>query len=84
MLRIVSDPEVAKDAARVNVSALLLGQPRIVPDGHFSAEKLRNALTRGGEDLGVIRRAVSGLLERTAPGIERLRPPRVRDLGPER
>ncbi len=85
MLRVVCDREVAKEAARVNVSALAARQPRIVPfDGRFSVEKLRIALNRGGEDLGVIRCAVSRLIERTAPGIERLRPPRVREFGPER
>jgi hypothetical protein len=85
MLRVVSDREVAKEAARVNVSALVAGQPRIVPfEGRFSVEKLRSAITRGGEDLGVIRRAVSRLIERASPGIERPRLPRVRDCGPER
>jgi hypothetical protein len=54
MLRVVSDREVAKQAARVNLSALLLGQPRIVPsEGRFSVDPLRNALAHGGEDLGV-------------------------------
>lgn len=73
MLRVVSDREVAKEAARVNVSALSLGQQRIVPaERHFSVERLRHAITRGGEDLAVIRGAVSGLVERTAPAIERL------------
>jgi hypothetical protein len=85
MLRVVSDREVAKEAARVNVSALVAGQPRIVPfERRFSVEHLRNALTRGDNDLGVIRRAVSLLVERAAPGFERPRLPRVRDFGPER
>jgi conjugative relaxase-like TrwC/TraI family protein len=85
MLRVVSDCEVAKDAARINVSALLVGQPRIVPfEGRFSAGRLRNAISRGGDDLGAIRRAVSGLLERTAPAIERPPVPLGRGLGPER
>ena len=85
MLRVVSDREVAREAARVNLSALLLGQPRIVPsEGRFSAEPLRNALTRGGEDLGVMRRAVSRLLERTSPAIGRLRVPGGRGLDRER
>jgi hypothetical protein len=83
MLRVVADREVAKEAARVNVSALLMGQPRIVPaEGRFSVERLREAITRGGEDLAVIRRAVSGLVERAAPAIERLS--QGRDAGPER
>ncbi len=82
MLRVVSDREVAREAARVNLSALLLGQPRVVPsEGRFIAGPLRDALTRAGEDLGVIRRAVSRLLERTSPAIERLRVPVDRGLG---
>jgi AAA domain/UvrD-like helicase C-terminal domain len=65
MLRVVPDREVAKEAARVNVSALAAGQPRIVPsEGRLSVEKLRSALGRGGEDLAVVRRAVSRLVER--------------------
>lgn len=84
MLRVVPDREVAKDAARVNVSAVVAGQPRIVPiEGRFGVEKLRGALTRG-EDLSVIRGAVSRLLERAVPALERLPLPRVRDHGPER
>jgi hypothetical protein len=70
MLRVVSDREVAKEAARVNVSALVAGQPRIVPfEGRFSVEMLRGAISRGGEDLGVIRRDVSRLIQRRAPEI---------------
>jgi hypothetical protein len=85
MLRVVPDRELAKEAARVNVSALAVGQPRIVPaEGRVSVEKLRGALGRGGEDLGAIRRAVSRVIERAAPAIERLRLPRTRDFGPER
>lgn len=85
MLRVVPDRELAKEAARVNVSALAVGQQRIVPtEGRVSIEKLRSALGRGGEDLGAIRHAVSRLLERAAPAIERLRLPRVRGFGPER
>jgi hypothetical protein len=83
MLRVLPDREVAKVAARVNVSALALGLQRIVPvERHFSVERLGDAITRGGEDLALIRRAVSGLIERTAPKIERLS--RGRDTGPER
>jgi hypothetical protein len=85
MLRVVSDREVAKEAARMNVSALWRGQPRIVPsDGRFSVEKLRSALARSGEDLGALRRALSLLLERAAPAISRLPLARVRDWEPER
>ncbi len=85
MLRVVSDRQVAKEAARVNVSALVAGQPRIVPfEERFSVETLRSAITRGGDDLGVIRSAVAQLIERASPEIERPRLPRVRDFGPER
>ncbi len=85
MLRVVSDREVAKEAARVNVSALLLGQPRIVPsEGPFSAQSLRDAIARGGEDLGLIRQAVLRLMERVAPEATPLRVARVRESGPQR
>jgi hypothetical protein len=81
MLRVVSDREVAKEAARVNVSALAAGQQRVVPrEGRFAIDQLRDAIGRG-EDLGEIRRAVSRLV---APEVSRLGLPRVRDLGPER
>ena len=84
MLRASRDREVAKEAARVNVSALLFGQPRIVPlERGVNSRQLQNALGRGGEDLAAIRRAVSRLLERAVPGTERLRLP-VRDVGPAR
>ncbi len=85
MLRVVSDRELAKEAARVNLSALLLGRPRIVPsDGRLSAERLREAIARGRGDLGLIRQAVSRLIERAVPEIPRLRLPRGRESGPER
>lgn len=85
MLRVIPDRELAKEAARVNVSALLLGQPRIVtPEVSLSVERLRGVLTRGGEDLDMIRHVFSSLLERLTPAIERPRGPRTRDLGPER
>lgn len=84
MLRAVRDREVAKEAARVNVSALVFGQARIVPlDGRVSGRPLQNALGRDGEHLAAIRRAVSHLVERAVPASERLRLP-VRDVGPER
>lgn len=84
MLRALRDREVAKEAARVNVSALLFGQARIVPlDGRVNGRQLQSALGRGGEDLAAIRRAVLRLVERAVPGSERLRLP-VRDVGPER
>jgi len=85
MLRVVSDRQVAKQAARVNLSALLLGQPRIVPpEGRFSVEGLRDVIARSRGDLGLIRQAVSRLIERAVPEIPRLRLPRGRESGPER
>jgi len=85
MLRVVPDREVAREAARLNVSALAARQPRIVPsEGRFSVEKLRRALARGGEDLGAIRSALSRLVERASPAISRLPLARVRDLERER
>jgi conjugative relaxase-like TrwC/TraI family protein len=84
MLRALRDREVAKEAARVNVSALLFGQARIVPlDGRVNGRQLQSTLGRGGEDLAAIRRAVLHLVERAVPGSERLRLP-VRDVGRER
>jgi hypothetical protein len=71
----------------VNVSALVAGQARIVPsEGRFSVTNLREAIGRGGEDLGEIRQAVSRLLERAAPMRALPHPPlsRDRDSGPER
>jgi len=82
LLRVYPDRELAKEAARVNVSALAWGQPQIVTgEGRFTVEQLRDALGRG-EDLATIRRAVSRLIERAAPALERF--PLVRGLGPER
>jgi hypothetical protein len=84
MLRVVADREVAKEAARVNVSALAMGLPRVVPHvGRFAPDQLKDAIGRGS-DLGAIRRAVAHLIERVAPAFERQRLPRVRDFGPER
>jgi hypothetical protein len=85
MLRVVSDREVAKEAARVNVTALTLGQERIVTlERRWRPEQVKEAITRGREDLALIRDAVSKLVERAAPEVSRLRPTRGRDLGPER
>jgi len=82
MLRALRDRELAREAARVNVSALLLGQPRIVPlEGRVNGRQLQNAIGRGGEDLAAIRHAVSGLL---SPESSRVPPRRFGDLGPER
>ncbi len=81
MLRVVADREVAKEAARVNVSALAVGLPRVVPHvGRYAPDQLRDAIGRGS-DLAAIRRAVARLI---LPEPSRLRPPRSRDAGPER
>jgi hypothetical protein len=85
MLHVVSDREVAKEAVRVNVSALVHGLPRIVPsERRFPAEKLGTVITRGADDLDWIRHAVWRLMERVAPRIERLRDASERDLERER
>ena len=82
MLRVVPDREVAKEAARINVSALLQGEPRIVPrEGRFTIGQLKDALARAGRDLGSIRSAFSRLLE---PEASRLQLPLGRDFGPDR
>src|SRR5439155_736584 len=45
MLRASRDRELAKEAARVNMSALLFGQPRIVPlEGRVNVRQLQNAI----------------------------------------
>jgi hypothetical protein len=82
MLRALRDREVAREAARVNVSALLFGQARIVPlEGRVNGRQLQNALGRGGEDLAAIRRAVSALL---SPEISRMPLQHLGHLRPER
>src|SRR5262249_2771624 len=74
LLRVVADREVAKEAARVNVSALVVGLPRIVPHvGRFAPDQLQDAIGRGS-DLAAIRRAVSRLI---LPEPSRLRLPRL-------
>jgi hypothetical protein len=71
MLRVIGDREVAREAARINVSALLVGQSRIVPvEGRFAADRFTDAIARSGEDLDAIRRAVSRFVERAVPAIE--------------
>lgn len=71
MLRVIGDREVAKDAARINVSALLVGQSRIVPvEGRFAADRFADAIARGGEDLDAIRCALSRFVARAVPVIE--------------
>ena len=82
MLRAVRDRELAKAAARVNVSALSFGQPRIVPlEGGVNGRQLQNALGRGGEGLAAIRRTVLGLL---SPEMSRVPVRGFGHLGPQR
>jgi hypothetical protein len=48
MLRVIGDREVAREAARINVSALLVGQSRIVPvEGRFAADRFTDAIQPG-------------------------------------
>jgi len=83
MLRVIGDREVAKEAARVNLSALVVGQSRIVSvEGHFAADRFADAIARGGDDLNAIRRAVSRVPSRAVPTIET--PERVPYSGRER
>jgi hypothetical protein len=52
MLRVIGDREVAKEAARVNLSALLRGQSRIVPlERSWSADQVKDAIARSREPL---------------------------------
>jgi len=85
MLRVVPNRELAREAARLNVSALIAGQARVVPtDAGVGLALLRDAIERSDGDLGLIRRAVSRLLDRAAPTVSRVTPPRARELGPKR
>ena len=52
MLRVIDDRDVAKEAARINLSALLRGQCRIVPpDRSWSANQVKDAIARSRETL---------------------------------
>jgi hypothetical protein len=52
MLRVIDDRDVAKEAARVNLSAFLRGQCRIVsPDRTWSANQVKDAIARSRETL---------------------------------
>lgn len=83
MLRVIGDREVAKEAARVNLGALVVGQSRIASvEGHFAADRFADAIAHGGDDLNAIRRAVSRLPSRAVPTIET--PVRVPYSGRER
>jgi len=85
MLRLYPDRELAKAAARVNVSALAAGHERIVtPGGGWSAPEVGQAIARGGQDLGRIARALTPAVERAPLMIERLITGPPRGLGPER
>lgn len=74
MLRVYPDRAVAKEAARVNVSALAVGQARIItPEDDRTARQVTQAIARGGENLGLIQRALAPVIKRVAPAmIERL------------
>lgn len=80
ILRVVKDRELAKDAARVNVSALAAGQGIVSREDRWPTEKLRDAL-RGGEDLAAVRRGYEVSVQRPAAGVEREKP--VRGRGPD-
>jgi hypothetical protein len=86
MLRLYPDREIAKEAARVNVSALGAGRERIVtPDGGWTARQVGQAIARGGQDLQRIAFALTPAIERTPPlMIERLITGPPRGLEPER
>ena len=82
MLRTIGDRELAREAARVNLSAILIGQERIVPsEKSLGIERLREAFTRSGDDLDAIRRTFSRVVERTAPTRETARFLHERDSG---
>jgi conjugative relaxase-like TrwC/TraI family protein len=82
MLRTIGDRELAREAARLNLSAILIGQERIVPsEKSLGVERLREALTRSGDDLDAIRRIISRAVEPTAPTRETGRFLHERDLG---
>jgi len=86
MLRLYADREVAKEAARVNVSALAVGRDRIVtPEGGWTARQVGQAIARSGEDLERIARVLMPRIERAAPlMIERLITGPPRGWEPER
>ena len=82
MLRVIPDREVAKDAARINVSALAAGQERIFPAvGRFGVELVKDAVTRGEGDLDAARMIVAPIVERLVPSMVR---PLLSRLDPER
>jgi hypothetical protein len=86
MLRLFPDRELAKEAARVNVSALAHGRERIVTaDGGWTARQVGQAIARGGPDLGRIARALASRIE-PSPRVmvERLIITPQRDIEPER
>ena len=74
MLRIYPDRAVAKEAARVNVSALAAGQARIItPEHGRTARQVTQAIAHGGENLGLIQRALATVIKRVpSVMIERL------------
>jgi len=74
MLRVIGDRDVAREAALLNLRALLSDQQRIVPlDVRLPPDRLADAVARGKDDLAAIRRGVSSLVEREQPArLERL------------
>ena len=52
----------------MNLSALVHGQRRLVtPEKRWPARQLLDAIRRGGDDLGLIRAALSRVIARAAP-----------------
>ncbi len=85
MLRVVSDREAAREAARVNLSALVLGQPRIVErEARYATTPLREAISRNRDDLIAIRSAVAAIVEKVMPKERTRAISRERGMGPER
>lgn len=74
MLRVYPDREVAKEVARVNVSALATGGARLItPESGLSARQVTQAIARGGSDLRVLQGALSLVMKKApALAIERL------------
>lgn len=85
MLRVVESREAAREAARVNLSALVAGQPRIVErEARYAPEPLRDAIQRNRDDLVAIRNAVAAIVEKVMPKERARTLSRERGMGPER
>jgi len=74
MLRVIRDRHVAREAALLNLRALLSGQVRVVPSNvRLAPDRIADAIARGKDDLAAIRRGLSSLVERErTPSVERL------------